>query len=382
MRLFRCLAILQSALSAATTTAHDPRASAACNNSPDLCSRSYGEITHLGAHDSPFVRDESTGFSLAGNQFYNTTVQLSAGVRLVTAQVHRDGDELHLCHTSCSLLDAGTLGNWLSSIKMWLDENPNDVITILLVNSDNVSAQDLHAEFTRANIVAQAYSPESTTTTTAPRRQTWPTLQDLISNRTRLLVFVASLPDSNNARTSAEVAPYLMDEFTFIFENQYEVTSPMNFSCLPHRPSSVRDNTSAALARNLLPLVNHFLGKRAILDIIVPDVDRVAGTNSPVESRVGTLGNAAKMCSSEYAGRQPTFLLVDFFDRGPAIEVVDGINGVERAVGRKAVGNGTTRERKTSAAVSGEEKNPFRGVARVVRAGYGCFQAILRGMGW
>lgn len=40
----------------------------ACNNSPDLCSKSYGEITHLGAHDSPFVRDASTDFSTAGDQ--------------------------------------------------------------------------------------------------------------------------------------------------------------------------------------------------------------------------------------------------------------------------------------------------------------------------
>jgi hypothetical protein len=40
----------------------------ACNNSPSLCSKSYGEITHLGAHDSPFVRDASTSYSTAANQ--------------------------------------------------------------------------------------------------------------------------------------------------------------------------------------------------------------------------------------------------------------------------------------------------------------------------
>jgi hypothetical protein len=40
----------------------------ACNNSPDLCRRSYSSITHLGAHDSPFLRDESTNFSDSGNQ--------------------------------------------------------------------------------------------------------------------------------------------------------------------------------------------------------------------------------------------------------------------------------------------------------------------------
>lgn len=43
--------------------------STACNNSPDLCDKSYGAITHLGAHDSPFVSDESTGHSKFGDQY-------------------------------------------------------------------------------------------------------------------------------------------------------------------------------------------------------------------------------------------------------------------------------------------------------------------------
>lgn len=43
--------------------------STACNGSPDLCNKSYGEITFLGAHDSPFVRDASTSNTLAGDQY-------------------------------------------------------------------------------------------------------------------------------------------------------------------------------------------------------------------------------------------------------------------------------------------------------------------------
>ena len=57
---------------------------------------------------------------------YNTTYQLDAGVRLVSAQVHKQGMEWHLCHTKCELLDAGKLSTWLGDIKEWLDENPND----------------------------------------------------------------------------------------------------------------------------------------------------------------------------------------------------------------------------------------------------------------
>lgn len=44
----------------------------------------------------------------------------------MTGQVHEENNELHMCHTSCELLDAGTLESWLKEIKAWLDDNPND----------------------------------------------------------------------------------------------------------------------------------------------------------------------------------------------------------------------------------------------------------------
>ncbi|KAJ9297504.1 hypothetical protein DTO271G3_4279 [Paecilomyces variotii] len=299
----------------------------ACNNSPDLCSKSYGEITHLGAHDSPFVRDASTDYSTSGNQFFNTTVQLDAGVRLVTAQVHKQNNEWHLCHSSCDLLDAGTLSAWLSSIKTWLDNNPNEVITVLLVNSDDASASDLNSEFEAASIVKYAYTPPSQSS--APT--TWPTLQELINNGTRMMTFIASLDPSSNT-----VAPYLMDEFTFIFENPYDVTAAANFSCLPSRPSSVQGNTASAFSAKLLPFMNHFLDQEELLGIEIPDVDAIDTTNAP-SGGTGNLGTAATTCKQTYSGRQPTFILVDFFNKGPAISTVDKLNNVTSPVGRIAV---------------------------------------------
>lgn len=98
----------------------------ACNNSPDLCDKSYGDITHLGAHDSPFVSSSSSSLSLASNQYYDTPTQLSAGVRLVSAQVHKSNSQWRLCHSDCNLMDAGLLSDWLSDIKDWLDDNENE----------------------------------------------------------------------------------------------------------------------------------------------------------------------------------------------------------------------------------------------------------------
>lgn len=176
------------------------QAATACNNSPALCPRQYDNVTYLGAHDSAFVRDASTGFSTSGNQFYNTTRQLSAGVRLLTAQVQTPSDSsaLHLCHSSCSLLDAGPLSNWLSEIKTWMDSNPNDVVTILLVNGAAASASALAEAYTISGMADLAYTPSSPAAT-----ETWPTLSSLISKGTRAMNFVATVDDNT-------AAPYLM----------------------------------------------------------------------------------------------------------------------------------------------------------------------------
>ncbi|KAI9812707.1 MAG: hypothetical protein M1827_004463 [Pycnora praestabilis] len=308
-----------SALAVASTTA--------CNNSPDLCDRSYSNITHLGAHDSPFLRDASTDYSLSGNQYYNATVQLNAGVRLLSAQVYNSSGDLHLCHSSCSLLDAGTLNSWLTTIKTWMDANPNDVVSILLVNSDNLDSNTLSTAFTSANITSYSYIPPAP----SPAIQTWPTLSSLIANNTRLITFIASL-DPAPTTTTPTTAPYLLDEFTFIFENPYDVTSLTNFSCVADRPASVQGNTATAISSGRMPLMNHFLDSAQAFGIETPDVGNITTTNAP-SGAIGNLGGTAAGCASTW-GRKPTFILVDFFDQGPAIATVDTLNGITNPVGR------------------------------------------------
>ena len=325
----RTLTFLASAVSAAVLT---PRNNTyTCNNAPELCSRSYSSITHLGAHNSPFLRDDpnddSVSVTESGNQNFNSTTQLSAGVRLLSAQVHNNNGEWHLCHSSCSLLDAGTLSAWLSEIKTWMDANPHDVVTILLVNGDNASAQDLDAAFRAANIASYGYVPPSTTTALA----TWPTLQEMIDRNTRLVTFVASL------ETNA-VAPYLLDEFTFVFENNYNVTSLSDFSCEANRPAAVQGQTAQAVQSGRLPFVNHFLYERQLFGIQTPDTDNITTTNA--QSGTGSLGAAAADCTSAY-GRRPAFFLVDYFDQGETLAVVDGLNDIT-ATGRSSVPSSST----------------------------------------
>ncbi|PSK42528.1 hypothetical protein B9Z65_4442 [Elsinoe australis] len=306
----------------------------ACNQFPALCDRSYDNITQLGAHNSPFLRDGQDGFTQSGNHYYNTTVQLNAGVRLVTAQVHRDNGTLRLCHSNCQLLDAGPLRDWLTEIRIWLSSNADNVVTVLLVNADSVSATDLAAEYSAANAVNISYAPPSSSV--APT--TWPTLRELIANQTRLITFVASLPSPSPS------APYLLDEFTYLFESPYQNNQPSDLlRCGVDRPSRFNGNTATALQNNLLPLTNHFLYNDSLSlfgnSIDQPDESRVNVTNAPGGPGEGNMGQKADLCTREY-GRAPWGILVDFFNVGPAIQTVDRLNGVSVPIGRQEVGEG------------------------------------------
>jgi hypothetical protein len=269
----------------------------------------------MGAHDSAFLRDSSTSFSISGNQFYNATIALSAGIRLLQAQVHNSNGTLELCHTTCALLDGGSLETFLSEIKTWMDANPNEVVTLLLVNSDNESAATFGSVFASSGISTYGFTP---TSTTGPM-STWPTLQTLITANTRLVTFVASI-------TYDSSYPYLLPEFNYVFETAFGVSSLNGFNCTLNRPSSL-SSASSALSSGYMGLLNHFADTVEVLGISVPDVTDIATTNSASTTTTGALGAHGAECNSEW-GRKPTFILVDFWNVGPAIDTADLLNGI------------------------------------------------------
>ncbi|KAF2014618.1 hypothetical protein BU24DRAFT_217683 [Aaosphaeria arxii CBS 175.79] len=348
---FKALLQASLALPLLYTTAS---AQTACNNSPSLCDKAYNNITHLGAHNSPFLRDSTTSFSTSGNQYYNTRTQLESGVRLLSGQVHKKNNTSgnsawHMCHSSCDLLDAGTLEEWLSEIKSWMDSNPNDVVTVLLVNSDNASPAELGASFESTGLDKLAYSPPSL----SQPPETWPTLQSLISNGTRLMTFVASL-------TPSAQYPYLMDEFTFIFENDFENETPTAYSCTPNRPSPLTTEQAATSGRMFF--MNHFLYSVQLFGIQSPNDTYIGTTNA--QTGLGSLGEAITSCTGVYS-KPPTFVLVDFFNVGPAIGSVDTANSVSNPTGRRSAPAEVLQE---TSGVSRQQGSMFAVVVAVVAA--------------
>ncbi|QPH02121.1 hypothetical protein C2857_006327 [Epichloe festucae Fl1] len=298
----------------------------ACNNSPTLCGRQYNAVTHMGAHNSAFLRDQSTGSSFSGNQFQNATLALDSGLRLLQAQVHKPNTTLELCHSSCSLLDAGALESWLSKINAWMVENPNEVVTILLVNSAKAPASDFASALESSGLSKIAYKSASDTISS-----TWPTLQSMISANTRVVTFVTNIQYSSST-------PHLLPEFEHVFETPFEVSNIDGFNCTLDRPSRAK-SASSALSNGFMSLVNHFKYQNVLTGVQIPDVSSIDTINSAATSTAGNLGKHLQECKSEW-NKAPNFVLVDFWNRGDVFAALDTMNGISDATGRATVRSG------------------------------------------
>ncbi|KAI0674785.1 PLC-like phosphodiesterase [Trametes maxima] len=277
-----------------------------CNGHAELCNRSYGNVTHLGAHDS--FAFSSDPLALARDQEIDIPSQLKLGVRLLQAQAHVNDDVLHFCHTSCLLFDGGKVEDYLKKVHDFLTANPNEVITLIFTNPEGASLKDLwDPPFQASGIADLAYVPPS-----IPVKQgDWPTLGELIDSGKRVVVFLDAGADSDRS------VPYILPEFPMIWETPFSVTDA-KFPC------SV-DRISGPLATaDHMYMINHSLNKDVLgTGIIVSDPLDAPKTNSVTS----ILANAAG-CEGFAAGRAPNFVLLDFVNLGQGLAAVNQLNGL------------------------------------------------------
>lgn len=280
-----------------------------CNGHAEYCSQKFSSLSYTGAHDSPFVRLTYDN-SLFGNQFYDVGTQLRSGIRMLQAQAHpspitnTSASGIQLCHTSCALqgADFGPVEAYLTNVTTWLRENPNEVIAILWVNGE-MSIQQWAQAYALSGLLQYTYQPPSDSGGILSVDD-WPSLSALIDNSTRVVSFI----DSGANFTAV---PYILDEFSNIFETSFGVTDPAAFSCDLDRPS-----TSSIRPSEKMYLINHFLDfELGTTGITIPNVTYAAQTNSASECQSGSLSQQVINCTSVWS-RRPNFLLVDFFDQG------------------------------------------------------------------
>ncbi|KIM47796.1 hypothetical protein M413DRAFT_439473, partial [Hebeloma cylindrosporum] len=259
-----------------------PRATT-CNGHAELCNRSFGNVTFVGAHDSYAIGINN----LAANQDQTITQQLNDGIRMLQMQAHNASGTIKLCHSSCALYDGGTLEDYLKTVKQWMDANPTEVLSLLIVNIDNLPATSYDPVFKAAGLDTLSYAPS----TSPIPASGWPTLGTLIDSNKRLLTFLDNQADLTTV-------PYLIDEFTNIWETAYNVIDP-SFDCNVNR---TKGDTSTQMY-----LINHFLDQ-LVLGQPVPYIDKLNQTNAATGA--GSLGAQVETCVASY-GRPPNFLLVD-----------------------------------------------------------------------
>jgi len=303
-----------------------PRATV-CNGHAEFCSRSYGNVSYVGAHDSYAI---GVGL-LAANQDQSVTQQLNDGIRMLQLQALNQNGTIRLCHTSCSLYDGGTLHDYLVTVKSWLDVNPGEVLTILIVNINNLPPTTFDAVYRAVGLDAISFSPTDAATPITG----WPTLGSMIENDRRVLTFL------DNGANLASV-PYLIDEFMNIWETAFDVTDT-TFNCNVNRSNG--DTTTEMF------LINHFLDK-ILFGQDTPDIAALNQTNAV--SGIGSLGTQVNTCIG-FQGRPPNFMLVDYYEfgRGSVFEVAATINGVEYSPATPIATPATTSASVTSTPLNG-----------------------------
>lgn len=205
-----------------------------------------------------------------------------------------------MCHTSCWLLDAGSAVAYLQRITDWLNANPNQVVTLLLTNGDNVPITTFASAMDSAGLSKYAYAPGRQLAMTE-----WPTLQELINMNKRLVMFLDSGANTN-------VVPYILDEWTYFFETPYD-TFDINF------PECNLDRPAGSSPNGKMYIVNHDLDVQ-IGSISIPDK-----ADDPRVNSVQNIEAQTTLCLNKW-GRLPNFILVDYYNLGNPLQAERELN--------------------------------------------------------
>ncbi|KAF1976038.1 PLC-like phosphodiesterase [Bimuria novae-zelandiae CBS 107.79] len=296
--------ILSGSATATTSTAAPPVNTQPCNNHPEFCHRKYSNITEVCAHNPPFVRQKN----VASNQELTVTQQLDDGIRMLQGQAHNVNGTLFYCHTSCDLLNAGTVEDYLRTVSQWVARHPFDVITIIFGNAnwqhtdDNgnriVTARNFAEPIEASGLLQYIYQPPKTAMTF----EDWPTLGELIISGKRVITFIDYNWDTNEV-------PYLLWEFYNMWETPFSPTRE-DFTCEIQRPEGLSENRS----REMLYMANHNLNVQVSitgLNFLIPNTAELNETNGVNGS--GSLGEMVNRCTGMW-DRPPNFLLVDYYN--------------------------------------------------------------------
>ncbi|KAJ1960335.1 hypothetical protein IWQ62_004271, partial [Dispira parvispora] len=145
-----------------------------------LCDRPYNQVTLPATHASHAIRQNEDSI---GTQDRDIASQLEDGVRGFFLDVYpspTDPSVPQLCFISCSISDNGPLVDTLNSFAEFLNNNPQELLTIVVRNPSNMTSAKIAGPFKTAGLDLMAE--------TGPSEGNWATVEDMISRDKRVVI--------------------------------------------------------------------------------------------------------------------------------------------------------------------------------------------------
>ncbi len=274
-----------------------------CNGHPDLCDKRYDEIVYITTHKSYSYAEGPRPFN---NPYQPFTInqQLKDGVRGLWLDIHSSNSTTTGTATVFDGSNSGgeeALENVFKEIRIFLDNNDNEVITLFIdpfVTSEIIDLTLVQADLKRYLHIQQT-------------DQEWPLLRDMIAADKRLVIF-SFVDESPN---------WMHYAWDYMSATSDDVANTVDFSCQIINGIDERD----------LYMVNHFISEDVHQGNSLDKASTVNRNPFLISRLLGCIDDNQKT---------PNFLVVDHYNVGDVFTVVDIINEVDRT----GITNGPTNE--------------------------------------
>ncbi|MBZ5740720.1 hypothetical protein [Nocardioides mangrovi] len=248
----------------------------------------YGQDTDRRGIVATAEKQRQQAFDQAKEEFGERPVRAVLRARGALGLAPHGDARPYLCHAMCELGSTSWLQS-LRDIRAWLEDHPREVVTLFV--QDEVTPADTARVIEDAGLDRYVYTPAAD--------GSWPTLGEMIDAGTRLVVLMEN-------HGGGDRLPWLIQGFDVVQDTPFLFASPDDFTCEPNR-----GDPDAPLF-----LVNHWI-----------DQKRNVPQNAALVNARDVLLPRLRECEEE-RGQLPSFVAVDYYDRGDLLDVVDELNGV------------------------------------------------------
>lgn len=267
-----------------------------CNGLVSNCGLRANEILYATAHNAMASADKNVLFP---NHRLSLEQAVEAGFRGINIDIGKCNGELRLVHSYCFLNSRDPM-EVFQNLNRFLDENPNEILImpVEIVNDSggDVTLTEIH------NLLVMAGNFNKRLHVQRPGRK-WPKLRKMIRRNKRVIFF------HYNGEQASSLYPGLLNWFDFASETRF------TFNTL----AEVENTANSCQVTRGLTGTKDFFGVNLFLQI----PSAVASTAMNAESFLQTHLSA---CSNLNQGMDVNLILVDFWEIGKTLEVVNAHN--------------------------------------------------------